>query len=595
MQASSSSSSSSLPVFDAEASSPHSTAVHADTGAAGVVAGFLDRHIPGPPWVKKILVSELCERFSFYALRAVLVLYFKNRLGWSDSAAISMYFFSAALSYFTPLLGAYVADARMGKFKTILGFSAIYIVGSFLLSVSAFVAPEPDSSIAPAFGDNTTKAPSASVSLDGCIDDADSDSSTSSGDAELFARSGGAAGLAVFALILVAIGTGGIKPNVSSFGADQFMGRPGAEEEIGAFFAVFYFCINVGSVISYIVSPLLRVSAGFGVTFILPTILLTLATLIVYSGKKKYIQQEPGRSPLETLATVARSAMRVRKQRRATTGSADDIDPDTLVKRHWMEAARGQPGCGDQDIQDTIAVWRMVSILATLPVFWTLYDQQGSAWTLQADSMNLHGIQPDQLGVLNPILVLCFIPVFEKYIYPKYNASSLGRRYPATPLRRMGLGMIVATFAFVLSALVQSTIDVNEPKTVSVLAMLPQILAITVSEILVSITGLEVVYSQAPLSMKSSCMSIFLVTTAIGDVFGGLLYTFLGCALGASALFLLCAVLMLCNAFIFHFVAKRFVPRKTASVVGGEEMDAQQDRGASNTYEAPSSDMNKGP
>lgn len=542
------------PVFNAE--------VQLASGAEEAGASFLDRYIPGPKWVRKILLSELCERFSFYALRAVLVLYFKGRLGWSSSASISIYFFSAALSYFTPLLGAYVADAKIGKFKTILVFSAIYIAGSFFLSLSAFVSPEPGSITE--ITSNGSQTPSAS-SLDGCIDTADSDSSRG-GVLKLQERSGGAAAIAIVALILIAIGTGGIKPNVSSFGADQFIGRPGAEKEIGSYFAVFYFCINVGSVVSFIISPLLRVFAGFGVTFALPTILLSIATLIVYSGKRQYIVNKPGRSPLETLATVIKTSLRERKRRRRNNEEIDDVDSSTMIKRHWIEAARGNDGCSEQDVKDTIAVWRMISILATLPLFWTLFDQQGSAWTLQADSMYLHGIQPDQLGVLNPILVLCLIPIFEKFLYPWYNKSKLGNRYPNTPIRRMGLGMVVAALAFVMSALVQSIIDANEAKTVSVFFMLPQIATITVSEILVSITGLEFVYSQAPLSMKSSCMSIFLVTTAIGDVFGGLLYSILGCSLGASSLFLLCAVLMLCNTVFFRWAAKRFVPINASSL-----------------------------
>ena len=86
--------------------------------------------------------------------------------------------------------------------------------------------------------------------------------------------------------------------------------------------------------------------------------------------------------------------------------------------------------------------------------------------------------------------------MFDRRLYPAWNASPLGQRYPATALRRMGVGMLVAALAFVWSAFVQSVMD-RSPSggaDVSVFLQLPQIVLITVAEILVSITGLEFSY-----------------------------------------------------------------------------------------------------
>ena len=100
----------------------------------------------------------------------------------------------------------------------------------------------------------------------------------------------------------------------------------------------------------------------------------------------------------------------------------------------------GEPGCGLQEIRDSISVWRVCSILATLPIFWTLYDQQFSAWVLQAKSMNLHGfVQPEQLGVLDPLLVLVLLPLMQNYIYPRWRRSQLLQKFPPTHLKGLEL------------------------------------------------------------------------------------------------------------------------------------------------------------
>ena len=531
--------------------------------------------IPGPPWVINILLSELCERFSFYALRAILVLFFKERLGWSRDSAVSIFFFSSALSYFMPLFGGYVADSKLGRFKTILGFSAIYVLGSFVLALSAATSPEPFFLNGTEISNNMTSAATESAE-----ERAASEQAGAGGETLTEQDTGGSAALAIFALCLIAVGTGGIKPNVSSFGADQFTG-PTRQEDIGKFFSIFYFCINTGSVVSFIVSPILRVNLGYGVAFALPTVLLTVATFIFWSARDKYIKKPLGKSPVSVLWNVLSTA-------RSNGGQSTDVRRANLESvpssdsraSHWLNRARGP--CSEQDVNDTIDVWRQGSLLLTLPVFWTLYDQQGSAWTLQAETMNLHGfLQPEQLGVINPILILCLIPIFEQYIYPKYEASQLGQKYPATSLFKIGIGMVFASLAFVISAFVQSSIDSSEPNTISVFAQLPQILVISISEILVSITALEFVYETAPFAMKSTCSSLFLCTTAVGDVLGGGLYSILGPRMSGAGLFLLCAVLMLCNTVLFAFVAKGYV--KPEQVVAVNTL-----------YEAPAGQHNRG-
>src|SRR5690606_15807559 len=123
------------------------------------------------------------------------------------------------------------------------------------------------------------------------------------------------------------------------------------------------------------------------------------------------------------------------------------------------------------------------------PIFWALYDQNGSEWVLQATRMNLHflGITwyPSQIQAVNPILILAFIPLFTYGIYP--FVEKMGIRF--TPLRKIGTGLFVLASSFLVIALIQQNIDQGGQPNIAW-----QILAyalLTASEILVSITGLE--------------------------------------------------------------------------------------------------------
>uniref|UniRef100_A0A8C1E4F5 Solute carrier family 15 member 1a n=1 Tax=Cyprinus carpio carpio TaxID=630221 RepID=A0A8C1E4F5_CYPCA len=83
-----------------------------------------------------IVVNEFCERFSYYGMRAVLVLYFRYFLLWDDDLATSIYHAFVALCYLTPILGAIIADSWLGKFKTIIYLSIVYAIGQVTMAVS---------------------------------------------------------------------------------------------------------------------------------------------------------------------------------------------------------------------------------------------------------------------------------------------------------------------------------------------------------------------------------------------------------------------------------------------------------------------------
>jgi len=177
------------------------------------------------------------------------------------------------------------------------------------------------------------------------------------------------------------------------------------------------------------------------------------------------------------------------------------------VQRFGIEAAEGP-----------FAVLNIISVFFLVSIFWALFDQHGSSWILQADRMNrmFFGVEinPSQVPALNPGLVVLLIPFANGVIYPL--VEKLGFR--ATPLRRMTAGMVLAAASFVVVALIQQALDANGPGSVHVSWQLIAYVILTLSEVFVSITGLEFAYTQAPRRMKSTIMGFWLLTISLGNV-----------------------------------------------------------------------------
>ena len=169
--------------------------------------------------------------------------------------------------------------------------------------------------------------------------------------------------------------------------------------------------------------------------------------------------------------------------------------------------------------------------------------------------MELHGIQPEQMLLANPVLVVLLIPVMEKYIYPALAA----RNIQFGEFRRIGVGMLLSVASFLLAAFVQSQIpDDPNLRGPSIFWQLPQYFLISFAEILISITGLEFAYTQAPPALKSTLTACWLVTTGLGNLLAGVLWEALGPRMSVTGLSILFAALMLADAMLFMHVAYTF-------------------------------------
>ncbi|XP_025198526.1 peptide transporter family 1 isoform X2 [Melanaphis sacchari] len=361
---------------------------------------------PNSVWF--IICTEFCERFSYYGLRTVLVLYLTSILQYDEDESTIIYHMAVFMAYFSPIFGAILSDSFLGKFKTIVYLSLIYALGNFVIT---------GSSLAISLSLNNQRY------------------------------------LALLGLVLIAIGTGGIKPCVSSFGGDQF-DLPAQEVYLQKFFSIFYFSINAGSLISTSVTPELRKgiqcfgrTSCFPLAFGVPAMLMLIAIIIFICGKRLYKIKKPESNVIVTSFSCIYHALK----RRLSYVSSD------TEKMHWLNYADDK--FSEKEISDIRSALDVIYLFIPFPFFWALFDQQGSRWTLQATLMNGKidflnwTMKPDQMQVMNPLLVLLFIPLFETIVYPLLAKIGIKK-----PLQKISLGGFLAALAFVLSAVVQNKI-----------------------------------------------------------------------------------------------------------------------------------------
>lgn len=250
------------------------------------------------------------------------------------------------------------------------------------------------------------------------------------------------------------MGTGGIKPCVSAFGGDQFH-LPEQARQLARFFSLFYFAINAGSMISTSLTPILRQDVHcfgerdcFSVAFGVPAILMLLSVVIFIAGKRLYILKPPAGNMIFGVSKCIVNALSGWKNERKSN-----------PRKHWLDYA--EPTCGSKMVSDTKTLMKILVLYLPFPVFWALFDQQGSRWTFQATRMNgeLSGyvIKPDQMQVVNPLLILGFIPLFDWFLYPLLAKFGIRR-----PLQKLTMGGLLAALAFVLSGLVELKINATE-------------------------------------------------------------------------------------------------------------------------------------
>ncbi|HWW00766.1 MAG TPA: POT family MFS transporter [Candidatus Acidoferrum sp.] len=441
-----------------------------------------------PPGVPYIVWNEAAERFSYYGMNSILVVFMTTYLLNSHrqpdlmngAQADAWYHTFVSCLYFLPMFGAILGDAVLGKYRTILYLSIVYCFGHLALAI-----------------DHT--------------------------------RFGLVVGLG-----LIALGAGGIKPCVSANVGDQF----GASNQhlLPRVFSWFYFSINFGSAFSTLLIPwlldpfqatadqaakwpgwcvrVLERVHGPHIAFGTPGILMLVATVIFWLGRKKFVHLPP--------AGLRRYA-------------------DEILQRENLRA-----------------LGNLLILVPFVAIFWSLWQQNFSSWVLQSEHMNRHlfGIdwKPAQVQTVNPIFILIMLPLFSYAVYPV-----ISKVFQLTPLRKIGIGLFITALAFLIVAGIQLRIDAGYTPHIGW-----QILAfvvLTAAEVMVSVTHLEFAYTQAPKKLKSLVMCTYLGAVALGNVFTAAVNFLIQSPDGTVRLkgasyFVFFAAVMFVTALLFLFFAR---------------------------------------
>lgn len=382
-----------------------------------------------PTQIICIYVSVFLERFAHYGLRAILTLYLMNVLLYSPDTSTAIFHGLVFVAYTSPIIGSIIADGYIGKYWTIVYISCFYTVGHIVLAAVAVFPKESH--------------------LHPSID--------------------------LISITIVGLGAGGIKPCVSAFGADQF--PVDDAKAISLFFSIFYFAINIGTALSSYVVPALRVQSCFDVdscfslAFGVQAAAIVLSVVIFLVGTRFYVRNPPKENIIAVVISVVTSAI----SNKFSSGKKRD---------HWLDHALDDHNCdfdercnrigsGDKNqcpreklVEDVKGLCRVIVVFLPVVLYFGLYELQGSRWILQAilmdgDVTSSFSIYPDQMPVINAVLILILLPVFEAVIYP--GLAKMGFR--TTLLQRMAVGGFLSAATFIICGIVQLDIDTTLPDT----------------------------------------------------------------------------------------------------------------------------------
>jgi POT family proton-dependent oligopeptide transporter len=410
-----------------------------------------------PPGVPYIVGNEAAERFSYYGMNSILVIfmtkYLTDSMGhlsvMSPEKADAWYHWFVFSLYILPIIGAVLADALFGKFWVVFWISIVYCLGHATL---ALIGTSVAAMIEPRY-------------------------------------------LLLVGLLLIALGAGGIKPCVSTNVGDQF-GETN-KHLLTRVFNWFYFSINAGSFISTLLIPWLlepykaapdsmisKLSPSVvsflesprlhspDIAFGLPGIFMAIATIVFWMGRKKFVHIPP-----------------------------------VGFRNYMREIFNKETG---------IVILNVLMPVPFVMIFWALWQQNFSSWVLQAEKMDrrLFGIEwlSSQIQTVNPIFILVMLPLFSYWVYPFVE-----KFVRLTPLRKIGAGLFVTAGSFLIIAIIQTWIDAGARP--SIIWQVWAFIVLTAGETLVSPTHLEFSYTQGPVKMKSLIMCTYLLAISLGNGF----------------------------------------------------------------------------
>ncbi|OAY66211.1 Protein NRT1/ PTR FAMILY 8.1 [Ananas comosus] len=516
-----------------------------------------------------------------------LVNYMLDRLHQGNTTASNNVTNWSGTCYIMPLLGAFLADAYWGRYWTIATFMIVYIFGLVLLTMTASVKglkPNCQNGVC-----DPTTAQTAVVFL---------------------------------ALYLIALGTGGIKPCVSSFGADQFDETDESEKKRkSSFFNWFYFSINIGALVASSVLVWIQMNVGWSWGFGIPAVVMAIAVASFFLGTRLYRHQKPGGSPYTRIAQVIVASFR-KSSAQVTSDSSllyEVTDKESAIQGSRKlehtdefkffdkaavmtpeECTTGPPFdpwrlCTVTQVEELKSIVRILPVWASGIIFSTVYSQMSTMFVLQGNTLDPHmgphfKIPAASLSIFDTLSVIVWVPLYDRIIVPLARRIT-GRPRGFTQLTRMGIGLVISIFAMLAAGVLEvvrlrvvarhNLYDYNGFVPISIFWQVPEYFLVGAAEVFTFIGQLEFFYDQAPDAMRSMCSALSLTTVALGNYLSTLLVTIVTAITTKNGklgwipdnlnrghldyFFWLLAVLSLLNFFVYLWIAKWYSYKATVT------------------------------
>ncbi|KAI9294549.1 PTR2-domain-containing protein [Neoconidiobolus thromboides FSU 785] len=436
-----------------------------------------------PKYIYLILANDFGERFCFYGIKSILFIYLKIGFGLDDvQSKIQTHLFTAFI-YLFPLIGAMISDSYLGKYNTVILFSIIYLIGNILLSV---------------------------FSINGLL--------AQMGKYPYWSF--------VLSSLLIAIGSGGIKPSVASHAGDQI--NPEKTRLLDRLFSMLYIIASVGSLIaSYLTPIIVRNVECFGkpcyfLAYIIPTIIFAFAIILFAVGKKYYVVAPPVKEFLPWKCLKI-SLLGLHEYTKASP-------EERAAKGHFLNFAKEKYGA--DLVNETRLLNKVMIILFPLMFFWLLYDQAFTEWQNQYELMNQTFLNSFYMSAetsanLNTIFVVILVPLLSDVIYPFFK--KIGR--PISVVNRMIIGFSFVILAFIIStSLTYPVLQYSEGNVVKVDGIqvscvgcvncswqIPQWFFLSLGEAMLCVTAVQFAYTQVGPKLKASSTAVYVLNVAFGN------------------------------------------------------------------------------
>ncbi|KZV19497.1 hypothetical protein F511_06359 [Dorcoceras hygrometricum] len=433
----------------------------------------------------------------------------------------------------TPLVGAFVADALAGRFWTITISSIIYQLGMIILTISTILP-------------NLRPPPCNNV--DSCKE-----------------ADAGQLAILYFSLLLTAVGSGGIRPCVVSFGADQFdENDPKEKMRTWKFFNWYYFCMGASILVANTVIVYIQDNVGWDWGLGVPTVAMAISIVAFIFGYPLYRKLDPVGSPFTRLLQVAVAAYRKRKAamvsdfgllyeneeidsaisvggKLAHTKNMEFLDKASIVtEADNPKAPNLWKLSTSHRVEELKSLIRMGPIWAAGIILITASAQQNTFSLQQAKSMSRYLTKSFQIPAASMSLftqasMLTTIIFYDLFFVP-FTRKFTGLERGISFLTRMGIGLGISLLATLAAgfieihrkntALVNGLIDKQqETIPISVFWLLPQYSLHGIADAFMSIGHLEFLYDQAPESMRSTATALFWLSISLGSYTSTLLVT----------------------------------------------------------------------